>query len=287
MQTPHSPAVKALFVVAAAVTFGAIALGSVVCATDSSSACPNWPGCYPGQIGPEVALNPIVEFVHRVVAVSTAPLLLACGIVGWLRSKDRLVRILPWVALVGAFIAGVLGMLTVKIGISKWWAAFDLGASLVAVIAITVAAVCVLRAPRAWTWPTPAKVAWAAVGTLFVYHVTSICVAGPGSLTRCVSWPIWRLLEIDGGAAGQWFRLVLGAMAVLLTVATVVLGLRRADTRWFAVAVAILVVVELLMGLTVVNHASTLPVKALYAAVAGAIFTGNVWIAALTSLRRR
>ncbi|WP_297740607.1 heme A synthase [uncultured Tessaracoccus sp.] len=277
---------RAVFVAAAIVTFAAVALGSVVCATDSSAACPNWPGCYVGQIAPEAQLNPILEFVHRVVAVSCGPLLLAAAIVG-LRVKDPLVRVLPWVAFVGAMIAGVLGMLTVKVGISKAWAAFDLGASLIALVAITVATVCVLRYPRRWQPGATGRLAWGAVGALFAFHICSVLVAGSGSLTRCMSWPVWRVIEADGSAAWQWARLVLGGVAAVLTVLVAVQGLRRRDTRVFGAVLTVLVVCEVAMGLTVVAHGADLRVKAWYAALAAATFCVSVWVASLASVAKR
>ena len=279
-------ATKTVFIAAAIVTFGAVALGSVVCATDSSAACPNWPGCYVGQIAPQAHLNPVLEFVHRVVAVTSGPLLLAAGIAG-LRVKDALVRTLPWVAFAGAMIAGVLGMLTVKVGISKAWAAFDLGASLIALVAITVATVCVLRYPRRWQPGATGRLAWGAVGALFAFHVCSVLVAGPGSLTRCMSWPVWRIVEADGGVAWQWVRLVLGGAAVVLTALVALQGMRRQDTRVYGAALAVLVVCEVAMGLTVVAHGAGLTVKARYAALAAATFCVSVWIASLASVARR
>ena len=285
-QLQPGAATKTVFVAAAIVTFGAVALGSVVCATDSSAACPNWPGCYVGQIAPEAHLNPVLEFVHRVVAVTSGPLLLAAGIAG-LRVKDALVRTLPWVAFAGAMIAGVLGMLTVKVGISKAWAAFDLGASLIALVAITVATVCVLRYPRRWQPGATGRLAWGAVGALFAFHVCSVLVAGPGSLTRCMSWPVWRIVEADGGVAWQWVRLVLGGAAAVLTVLVAVLGMRRLDTRVFGAVLAVLVVCEVAMGLTVVAHGAGLTVKAWYAALAAATFCVSAWIASLVSVAKR
>ncbi len=280
-----SRATRVLFVAAAAVMWGAIVLGSVVCATDSSAACPNWPGCYVGQITPKAELNPILEWVHRLVAISCAPLLLAAGVVGW-RSKDPLVKWLPWVSLCGAFIAGVLGMLTVKVGISKGLAAFDLGASLVGLIAITIATVCVLRAPRRVHRGVEQTAGWAAVVALFVFHVSSIIVAGPGSLTRCVSWPVWRTLDVDGAVGAQWLRLVLGAVAVLAVAATVVLAVRDRGTRLPAVVVGVLALVELVMGPTVIAAGAAMTVKAWYAAIAGTILTGTVWIASLATFHK-
>ena len=277
--------VQGLFVAAAIITFAAVALGSVVCATDSSAACPNWPGCYFGQIAPEVELNPIVEFVHRVVAVTSGPLLLAAAIVGlWV--KDKLVKVLPWIAFAGAMIAGTLGMLTVKVGISKAWATFDLGSSLVALIAITIAAVCVVRAPRRWNTVGPAKLGWAAVGALLIYHLCSVLVAGSGSLTRCMSWPVWQIIAIDGNAGLQWVRLVLAGAATILVLVLAVLALRRSDTRWLGLLLLLLALIELGLGITVVPHGATLALKGWYAATAGGIFCVTTWIAALSSVSR-
>lgn len=284
-QSTHSPAVRTLFVAAAIVTFGAVALGSVVCATDSSAACPNWPGCYRGQVTPEAELNPVLEFVHRVVAVSTGPLLLAAAVVG-LRSRDLLVRVLPWIALAGAMVAGVLGMLTVKRGISTGLAAFDLTSSLVAMLAITLAAVCVLRAPRQWRRNGWSAITWSAVALWVATHVTSIFVAGPGSLTRCVSWPVWELIEIDGDAGPQWVRLGLASIAVVVSAFVVVVAMKRPETRVIGAVVAVLMVVELAMGFTVLRSGADLPTKAVYAATPAAILCGLGWIASLATIRR-
>jgi len=195
--------------------------------------------------------------------------------------------VLPWIAFVGAMIAGVLGMLTVKVGISKAWAAFDLGASLIALVAITVATVCVLRYPRRWQLGATGRLAWGAVGALFAFHICSVLVAGSGSLTRCMSWPVWRIVEADGGAAWQWARLVLGGAAAVLTSLVAVQGMRRRDTRVFGAALAVLVVCEVVMGITVVAHGAGLTVKAWYAALAAATFCVSAWIASLASVAKR
>ena len=278
-------ATTVLFVTTALVTFAAVALGSVVCATDSSAACPHWPGCYPGQVTPEAHLNPVLEFVHRVVAVVTGPLLLATAVVA-LRIRDTWVRVLPWVALAGALVAGVLGMFTITRGISTSLAAFDLASSLVAMLASTVAAVRVLRLPATWRPARTGALARATVGTWVLFHLTSIFVAGPGSLTRCVSWPVWRVLDVDGDVAVQWLRLGLAGVALLLTAATVARAVRDAETRALGVVAAVLALVEFTLGLTVVAAGASLPVKGLYAALAGAVLATLGWIAALASTGR-
>lgn len=273
-----------LFLVAALFTFAAVALGSVVCATDSSAACPNWPGCYIGKVAPEAHLNPVLEFVHRVVAVTSGPLLLACALVG-LRSRDLLVRSLPWLAVFGALTAGVLGMLTIKTGISTTAAALDLTASLTAMVAITVAAACVGRAPRTWCPDGPATWASAAVLGLLVFHVMSIFVAGPGSLTRCLSWPVWRLVDADGSHSPQRLRMALGVLAIGLVVVAALLVIRIPGRRMLGVLALLFTILELLLGVFVVGAGDAgLPLKAVYAATAGAVLCTMGWLAALGSI---
>src|SRR5450631_112438 len=113
-QTPSAPstAVLTVFRLAALFTFLAVAMGAVVCATGSGASCPTWPGCRPDQITPQWQLSPIIEFTHRVVAMSAGPLVLAAAVMARCL-PDRWVRILPRVALVGALTAGAFGRLVV------------------------------------------------------------------------------------------------------------------------------------------------------------------------------
>ena len=114
-----------VFRLAALFTFLAVAMGAVVCATGSGASCPTWPGCRPDQIAPQLQLSPLIEFVHRVVAMAAGPLVLAAAVISTrLRGVDRWVRILPWVALVGALAAGAFGRLAVLSGLPTWLGAW-------------------------------------------------------------------------------------------------------------------------------------------------------------------
>ena len=90
-----------------------VALGGMVCATDSSSACPAWPVCYADQVGPVMQAgwlkNPVIEFVHR--AISFAALVLL-GVSGWMgrRYADPRARVFPWVALACAIGSAVFAV---------------------------------------------------------------------------------------------------------------------------------------------------------------------------------
>lgn len=294
-RTPGS-ATTTVYRAAAVITFAAVAMGSLVCATDSSAACPNWPGCYVGQVMPAGALNPLIEFVHRVVAVSTGPLLLAAGLLGLRlghrtptgRRVDPVVQVLPWIALAGALAAGIFGMITIRSGgLSTNQAAADLGGSLIAMIGMTTAAVAVGRTPRTVRLDTTARFAWAAVATLWVVHVTGVYAAGKGSLTRCVSCPVWDVVEIDGPTWLQVTRMVLAAAAIVMIGAAVVSGLRTTGIRPYAVAAAVLLVVELGIGLVIRAQGTTEALSAAYAVTMVALLWTTTLVAARSTFVRR
>lgn len=137
-----------VFRLAALFTFLAVAMGAVVCATGSGAACPTWPGCRPYQITPQWQLSPLIEFTHRVVAISAGPLVLAAAVMSRrLPGPNRWLRILPLVALGGAIAAGAFGRLVVLSGLPTWLGAVDLFCALTAMTAMGVAAVILGAAP--------------------------------------------------------------------------------------------------------------------------------------------
>lgn len=100
----------------------------------------------------------------------------------------------------GALAAGVFGRAVVLGGIPTWAGAVDLVCALTAMAAMTTATVALERShPRVRLMLTPtASAAWAGVGLLVAMHALSVFTAGPGSYTRCLSWPVWQLVAQDG-----------------------------------------------------------------------------------------
>lgn len=101
MRTLHSRA----FTVSVVWTLGLLFLGSVVHATESSLACPDWPTCF-GTLAPEMSGGVFWEHLHRLVA---GGLLLMWGLATWLARREAQDR--PW--LYRAALAGI-GLLLIQ-----------------------------------------------------------------------------------------------------------------------------------------------------------------------------
>ena len=279
--TPSTAALT-VFRFAALFTFLAVAMGAVVCATGSGASCPTWPGCRPDQIAPQWQLSPLIEFTHRVVAMTAGPLVLAAAVMSrHLPGRDRWVRILPWVALVGAMTAGAFWRLVVLSGLPTWLGAVDLFSALTAMTAMGVAAVMVgAPAPgsssRSATALDPVEVrrlAAVSLTVLVVMHVTGIFAAGPHSYTRCMGWPIWQLIDGDLHPWLQDLRLGLAGLGAALVVTTAVVAARNERLRWWGIVLAALFAAEMVLGLVIRAHELNTGVAAAYSVLAVALLS--------------
>jgi cytochrome c oxidase assembly protein subunit 15 len=284
-----------VFRLAALFTFLAVAMGAVVCATGSGASCPTWPGCHPGQIAPQWQLSPLIEFTHRVVAMTAGPLVLAAALMSTrLRGSAAWMRILPWVALVGALAAGAFGRFAVLSGLPTWLGAVDLFCALTAMTAMGVAAVMLgARAQGATSRSAgeghPVQVwrlAAMSVTTLVAMHVTGIFAAGPRSYTRCMGWPIWHLIDSDLHPWLQNVRVGLAAVGALLVVTTAVLAVRNERLRRWGVVVATLFTAEILLGMVIRGGGINNGVAAAYSVLAVALLSSLGLLMAVAWPRR-
>lgn len=260
-----------------------VLMGSMVAATESGAACPTWPGCYPGQFGPKLHLNPVVEFTHRVIAGVG---LLTCLAGGFLAVRDpgveRAVKPLPFVAFAGGVASALFGALTVLTGIGKGVAVIDLTAALVAMTATIVAAVRVGHPGSGWRWDRTTKAATAMYLLLLVIHQLGIVVAAPNSFTRVISWPVWRLVPGDLWPSLQRLRLLLLVAAIAAAGYAVASAWRR--LRLPAAGVAVCVVAELATGLVVLSTGLPMGLAALYSGLAGATLAATAYLAARSTV---
>ena len=262
MTTSSVPTVtRTTFRITSLLTLVAVIMGSVVCATESGFECGNWPGCTDSALLPSGGVveylfrNPWIEMIHRTSAILAGPGALLSAVLAWrLKGVHPLVKILPWVTVAGAIVAGYVGRgIVLGVQYPAWVSGADLGSALVAMGAMVVATVALERTPAQWFASRTGTWAWAAVGTLFVMHIASLYAAGAGSYTRCMSWPVWELLTADrtGNFALQVARMVLAVAAVGLIILATRSAREDASLRRPAVAVNVLLAVVLLTGVTI------------------------------------
>ncbi|HZX99970.1 MAG TPA: COX15/CtaA family protein [Dermatophilaceae bacterium] len=277
-----STAVLTVFRLAALFTFLAVAMGAVVCATGSGASCPTWPGCRPDQITPQWQLSPLIEFTHRVVAMSAGPLVLAAAVMSTrLRGPNRWVRILPLVALAGALAAGAFGRTAVLNGLPTWLGGVDLFSALTAMTAMGVAAV-MLGAPAPdSSSPSSAegrpvqvfRLAATSLTVLVAMHVTGIFAAGHLSYTRCIGWPIWQLIGSDLHPWLQGLRLGLAGLGAGLVVTTALVATRNERLRGWGIHLGTLFAAEMMLGLVIRAGGINASVASVYSVLAVALLS--------------
>ncbi|MGO4956195.1 COX15/CtaA family protein [Luteococcus sp. Sow4_B9] len=241
---------KVLLRLAAFFGIATVITGSINSATGSGFACPTWPGCYPGKFGPEAEVHDIIEFGHRLIAASTGFVLLAAAIAATrLPRRHVLGRWLPWAAVAGAIVSAYLGRLVVlNLGIPKPWATFDLFGALTVLVASTIATLAVSRNSPPWTWTPLARLAGWVLAGLVLMHLLGVVVAGKGSFTAVVGWPMWRIVQQDVAVGLQVARMVLAAVVALGMFALARRGWDRPSLRPTLVTMLALFALEMVLG---------------------------------------
>ena len=284
-----------LVVVAAAVTTLLIALGGIVCATESGAGCPDWPGCY-GRIIPPPQVNAVIEYTHRFVAALTTPLILAAAWVSWRKTRTIRWLVRPLlVAIPFLFAVIVFGAFAVLTGLYRPVAVLDLGSALITAALVLTAAVVAFTRHADPALPDRfsakgglARLSLVTLGATFLLYVSGILVAGRGSLTRCVGWPFWRLIPDDTAGWPQVARLALAAVTVLLIAWLVVRTWRTrpahpAQRRTAAVA-GLAFLAEMAIGLIMQLSGSTMLLLMAYVAAGTILYAALVVLAALIGL---
>lgn len=266
-----SRAHRNLLVAAAAAAALLIAMGGVVCSTNASGGCPDWPRCH-GRLVPPLQMNSILEYTHRAIALLTACLVGAAAVAGWRRKESGLaLRILPLIAIVFIVAAGVFGAFAVLTGLTPLLASIDLGSALIALsLIIATAVIASVRHSRPVNEPRAARrsvlptISLATLASFFAVIVSGIFVAR-GSVMRCVGGPL-HLGTWSSVADASWQytpRQVLATVAALLAATLVASAIRSgvADsaTRRWAVLFGALFVAESALNAAMVSAGATAP----------------------------
>lgn len=163
-----------------------------------------------------------------------------------LKNVRACVKFLPWLAVVGAVVAGVVGR-GIVLGqvFPTWIGAADLLFANACMIALIVATVALERGPGGFSPTRSGIAAWTATGLLLAAHTVALWTAATGSYTRCMSWPVWTAVEGDDPVLTVVrYALYLGAVvAIGLAVRGTI-----AHDRTVALTVAGLLVALLVLG---------------------------------------
>lgn len=282
---------------AAVMTSLLITMGGIVCVTASGQGCPDWPGCF-GAILPPMQSGAIIEYLHRLIAGLTSPLIIAAAIVGWRNTRPIHWVSRPPVIAIGFLVAVIIfGAFAVLTGLPPILAFLDLGSALM-VLALLVASTVIAFALRAnpalpdrLAFRSPlAKLVLGTVGAVFFVLVSAVLVAESGSLTRCLGWPLYNeplaLVDLRG-----WLlltRRMIAGVASVLILAAVVQAWRTQRTNTpilrAATSAGILFLLEIIVGVMMLTSGFVTILLVIYVAAATALWASLIVLLVMTGL---
>ncbi len=287
-----------------AITAAAIGLltmwGALVRTTGSGLGCPDWPLCHGRVFPPITDLAAWIEWIHRLLAASTMPLLALSALLAWWKERrPDLYR--PLFGALGLILGqALLGGLTVLLELPPTMVAIHLALAQTILALTLVAAV---RAAAPWSarpphrdlaplQPAARAMRWIGMVGLGLFALTLVgaTVVGSGASWACTAWPFcegWILWPGDLlGRVHMLHRLVALGVGVAMAWLTARLAawreVPRGIFRW-VLAAFLLYVIQI--GLGAVNLWMGFPplLNALHLGLATAIWAavGVAWAWAL------
>lgn len=265
----------ALFTVLA--TYGLIVLGGTVRATDSGTACPDWPLCH-GEIVPPADTKVWIEFSHRLTASVVGFLIIALVVAIWRTRRDDKPM---WRAAV--FLTGLLALQVIVGGVTV---GTETAAGVVAIhltIALTLISTLIFITARLFrerALPFVRIEAFPALVTaaVFALVITGVFVSQKHAGLAYPDWPLFDGKVTPSNTETGWLhyahRLVAGGSGVLF------LGLYVQAVRarvapavlWGLTAAGVLFVAQALLGAANVWLELATSVRILHLALASAVW---------------
>jgi heme A synthase len=265
-------------------------LGSVVHATGSSLACPDWPTCF-GTMVPEMSGGVFWEHLHRLVA---GGLVLMFSLATWLVYKEARDR--PW--MIRACWGGIVLLLVQSAfgGLTVIYRLPDAVSTTHLALAFGFLSLATFLAAKTRAGEGPARAdaglapwAAAAAGLVFVQSVLGALVRHTDAGMACPDAPfcLGRIVPplINAPIITHFSHRVLAliAAAVVLALAVWILrGTRSPSARRWAVAAAVLVVVQVGLGVASVLTVLAVAPVALHTLVAAGLLSSLVYLATIT-----
>ena len=276
---------RTLFAWAAGMIYVLVLSGGIVCITDSSHGCPDWPTCHERWLPPN-QVDSIIEYSHRLLTPLTLPFLIAAAAVAWRRYRSERWIFFPAIgAIVCLAVVVFFGAMVILMGLPRGWAAVDLGTALAALALMVMAASGVSarfrssdQALRPSLTSGFSRLAMTTTITVFAVLVSGVLVSRPGALMRCLNWP--GVVGL-GGAEDLfgWLYLLRFALGVLASVLIAILVVEVWRTRRYEVLLVrdttvagILLVIATLVGALMPSPDNGILMPAISMAVAAAMW---------------
>jgi heme A synthase len=271
-------------------TYGLIVLGGTVRATNSGTACPDWPLCH-GRVFPQIEEHILIEWSHRMVASIVGLFIIAMIIWAWRRARsDRLVRSASVLAVVLLAVQVLVGAATVDTETDATVVAIHLSIALTlfaTLIFITLAASGRDTGAQA---RLPLLLIAVALGA-FALVISGAYVSQEGGGLSYPDWPLFDgKLTPSGGRPGELHylhRLMAGALGVLLLVVSVVTWRREPSSvvRQALVIAGAIYIVQVFAGAGNIWWELPTWLRVIHLALASALWAVLVFAAAWSYLR--
>ena len=256
---------------AAVCTYLLIIFGAVVRITGSGLGCgEDWPLCN-GKLLPPLDLPTLIEYGHRLVAAALSVLVVAvAGYAWWLRKGvgreawERPGRT-AYVALGLLVVQVLLGAVTVKLALPPWTVILHLGAAMLLLAALIVAA-----SPRS-------RAAVGAAALCFVTVLFGALTANTGAASACLGFPLCNGQFLPAGNYLQHLHWTHRLLAYGLTAYVAVWALRT--KRPGALAVLGLVAVQVSLAAFLVLQGLPPALQAAHVAVGTGVWAALVIVA--------
>jgi heme A synthase len=244
---------RILGVLTVVATYGLIVLGGTVRATDSGTACPDWPLCH-GQVLPPAETKVLIEFSHRLVASVVGFMILGVLLQVWRGYRHR-APMLRAAVLAGALLAlqVIVGGVTVGTETAAGVVALHLS------IALSLIATLIFIAAGAWTEERPSAAVLSplpllAAAGVFALIITGAFVSQTDAGLAYPDWPLFdgKVVPADSQAGELHYahRVVAGLVGLVLLGAFAAAYRRRAapPVLWGLAIAVVLFVVQALIG---------------------------------------